>query len=266
MLKIIKLQMAIFILYSSGYLTYANESRPKLILVFILDFDKKGIISIGDRMAGSIMKSVNRAQEMLPEFDLSEWEIIDAGCSAATTTKGLLNLWHRIGGDGKRIHGIIGPYCVDACKIISTFAGSYNIPAISHGCYFIEAGNEKFYPTLARVNGDVSLALATVLVDLILYKNIVKLALMLTEDVSCATEVVYHFEQQVRKTVGSDYKYTVKRIRSRAHRIWDPGFRLSTIIHTLLSLRRNGYQGRYHALRYIINYVIYLNDIVCSIK
>ena len=245
MLIIIKLQMAIFILYSGGYLTDASKSRPKLILVFLLDFDKKGIISVGDRMAGSIMKSVNRAQEMLPEFDLSEWEIIDAGCSAATTTKGLLNLWNRIEGEGKRIHGIIGPYCVDACKIIGIFAGSYNIPAVSYGCYFIEAGNENFYPTLARIDGDISIAVSIVLVDLIVSRHIEKLAILLTEDVTCVTEFVYHFEQRVTRTLGSEYNYTVKRIRSRAHHHWESGFRLATIIHTLLFLRRNGYQGRY---------------------
>lgn len=241
----VRINLVILILYACVCSTVSNESRPKLILVFLLDINKKGIINSGARMAGAILKSVDHAQEILPEFDLSQWEIIDSACDAKTTTRGLLDIWSRLSGDGQRIHGIIGPYCVLACKIAALFASTFNIPEISIGCYFKQAGDDHFYPTLARVNGDVPSTTAIMLTQFITHVNIERLAVVATDDVGIASEVANRIERRIRAILGAEFDCTVQGIKSRV--LWheDPGIIIADLTQKLLLLKRKGYKGKY---------------------
>lgn len=244
MLKV-KLNLVILVLCTCSYSMDTIQEKPKLIILFLLDINKSGTINTGDRVAAAIIKSVNKAQEILPEFDLSEWEIIDSACNGVSVVKRLEIMLNRLAKDGKRIHGIIGPYCARSCEVAALFAGSFHIPEVSNGCFFKEAGNVRFYPTLTRVNGETSFTVGDVLINVLTYRNVEKLAILVAEDSFLHDEFAIYVGGRVQTIFGPSFKCDIKKMQPRLNSYEDPGISITNVIRNLLYFKRNGFQGKY---------------------
>lgn len=214
-----------------------------LNLVFMLPFTRNGFPYIGGSVAQAIAIGLGDVQqEILPQFNLSNWYVIDTEHDSQIGIRKLADLYKEYRRKGMQIHGIIGPDSGELCFTVGFIAAAFSISEVSWGCDESTFSNRKMYPTFARTTLNADVVLPNLTAKLIKSIRMGNFATVLSLGSRQQESMSHGVIKNVKELMGENFKVTDFPTAPLDNRSDVPAVK-TQLIYTLMTMRRSNYKG-----------------------